>query len=66
MPEIKLNQKPNLLRLFGYLSVIILNYVNQFRKRYNISFHKAVIAEFLIEIRGCKLLYSQTTIKQLL
>ncbi|SPM45022.1 replicative DNA helicase [Orientia tsutsugamushi] len=35
MPEIKLNLKPNLLRLFRYLSAIILNYLNQFRKRSN-------------------------------
>ncbi|KJV73068.1 hypothetical protein OTSUT76_3202 [Orientia tsutsugamushi str. UT76] len=33
MPEVKLNLRPNLLRLFRYLSAIILNYVNQFRKR---------------------------------
>ncbi len=33
MPEIKLNLRPNLLRLFRYLSAIILNYLNQFRKR---------------------------------
>ncbi|SPR04201.1 replicative DNA helicase [Orientia tsutsugamushi] len=33
MPEIKLNLRPNLLRLLRYLSAIILNYVNQFRKR---------------------------------
>ncbi|KJV53280.1 dnaB-like helicase N terminal domain protein [Orientia tsutsugamushi str. Kato PP] len=32
MPEIKLNLRPNLLRLFRYLSAIILNYLNQFRK----------------------------------
>ncbi|SPR15244.1 TPR repeat-containing protein 03 [Orientia tsutsugamushi] len=35
MPEIKLNLRPNLLRLFRYLSAIILNYLNQFRKRSN-------------------------------
>ncbi|WP_371253902.1 hypothetical protein [Orientia tsutsugamushi] len=35
MPEIKLNLRPNLLRLFRYLSAIILNYVKQFRKRSN-------------------------------
>ncbi|SPR10452.1 integrase [Orientia tsutsugamushi] len=33
MPKIKLNLRPNLLRLFRYLSAIILNYFNQFRKR---------------------------------
>ncbi|KJV53937.1 replicative DNA helicase [Orientia tsutsugamushi] len=33
MPEIKLNLRPDLLRLFRYLSAIILNYLNQFRKR---------------------------------
>ncbi|WP_371254332.1 hypothetical protein [Orientia tsutsugamushi] len=33
MPEIKLNLRPNLLRLFQYLSAIILNYVNRFQKR---------------------------------
>ncbi|SPR06598.1 replicative DNA helicase [Orientia tsutsugamushi] len=33
MPEIKLNLRLNLLRLFRYLSAIILNYLNQFRKR---------------------------------
>ncbi|SPR02642.1 hypothetical protein [Orientia tsutsugamushi] len=33
MPEIKLNLRPNLLRLFRYLSAIILNYLNQFRKK---------------------------------
>ncbi|XEO04740.1 hypothetical protein ACA349_05660 [Orientia tsutsugamushi] len=32
MPEVKLNLRPNLLRLFRYLSAIILNYLNQFRK----------------------------------
>ncbi|KJW03697.1 hypothetical protein OTSSIDO_0430 [Orientia tsutsugamushi str. Sido] len=37
MPEIKLNLRPNLLRLFRYLSAIILNYLNQFRKRSNIK-----------------------------
>ncbi|KJV51960.1 hypothetical protein OTSKATO_1440 [Orientia tsutsugamushi str. Kato PP] len=37
MPEIKLNLRPNLLRLFRYLSAIILNYLNQFRKRSNES-----------------------------
>ncbi|KJV90926.1 hypothetical protein OTSUT76_1030 [Orientia tsutsugamushi str. UT76] len=36
MPEIKLNLKPNLLRLFRYLSAIILNYLNEFRKKSNI------------------------------
>ncbi|KJV52456.1 replicative DNA helicase domain protein [Orientia tsutsugamushi str. Gilliam] len=35
MPEIKLNLRPNLLHLFRYLSAIILNYFNQFRKRSN-------------------------------
>ncbi|WP_371254335.1 hypothetical protein [Orientia tsutsugamushi] len=35
MPEIKLKLRLNLLRLFRYLSAIILNYVNQFRKRSN-------------------------------
>ncbi|WP_445668568.1 hypothetical protein [Orientia tsutsugamushi] len=35
MPEIKLNLRANLLRLFRYLSAIILNYLNQFRKRSN-------------------------------
>ncbi|SPR13484.1 replicative DNA helicase [Orientia tsutsugamushi] len=35
MPKIKLNLRPNLLRLFRYLSAIILNYFNQFRKRSN-------------------------------
>ncbi|WP_371254113.1 hypothetical protein [Orientia tsutsugamushi] len=38
MPEIKLKLRPNLLRLFRYLSAIILNYVNQFRKMSNIGF----------------------------
>ncbi|SPR07396.1 hypothetical protein [Orientia tsutsugamushi] len=33
MPEIKLNLRANLLRLFRYLSAIILNYLNQFRKK---------------------------------
>ncbi|SPR02424.1 replicative DNA helicase [Orientia tsutsugamushi] len=33
MPEIKLNLRENLLRLFRYLSAIILNYLNQFRKK---------------------------------
>ncbi|KJV54360.1 putative conjugative transfer TraG domain protein [Orientia tsutsugamushi str. Kato PP] len=37
MPEIKLNLKPNLLRLFRYLSAIILNYLNEFRNRSNIK-----------------------------
>ncbi|WP_371253784.1 hypothetical protein [Orientia tsutsugamushi] len=32
MPEIKLKLRPNLLRLFRYLSAIVLNYLNQFRK----------------------------------
>ncbi|WP_371253076.1 hypothetical protein [Orientia tsutsugamushi] len=36
MPEVKLNLRLNLLRLFRYLSAIILNYVNQFRKMSNI------------------------------
>ncbi|KJV77197.1 replicative DNA helicase [Orientia tsutsugamushi] len=35
MPEIKLNLRPNLLCLFRCLSAIILNYLNQFRKRSN-------------------------------
>ncbi|KJV55293.1 hypothetical protein OTSKARP_0829 [Orientia tsutsugamushi str. Karp] len=35
MQEIKLNLRPNLLRLFRHLSAIILNYLNQFRKRSN-------------------------------
>ncbi|WP_371254076.1 hypothetical protein [Orientia tsutsugamushi] len=39
MPEIKLNLRPNLLRLFRYLSAIILNYVNQFQKRYILCFN---------------------------
>ncbi|SPR13610.1 hypothetical protein [Orientia tsutsugamushi] len=37
MPEIKLNLRANLLCLFRYLSAIILNYLNQFRKKSNIS-----------------------------
>ncbi|SPR08993.1 replicative DNA helicase [Orientia tsutsugamushi] len=36
MPEIKLNLRANLLRLFRYLSAIILNYLNQFRKKSNV------------------------------
>ncbi|KJV55964.1 putative transposase [Orientia tsutsugamushi str. Kato PP] len=36
MSEIKLNLRPNLSRLFRYLSAIILNYLNQFRKRSNV------------------------------
>ncbi|SPR09084.1 hypothetical protein [Orientia tsutsugamushi] len=36
MPEIKLNLKANLLRLFRYLSAIILHYLNQFRKKSNV------------------------------
>ncbi|KJV51577.1 replicative DNA helicase domain protein [Orientia tsutsugamushi str. Karp] len=35
MSEIKLNLRPNLSHLFRYLSAIILNYLNQFRKRSN-------------------------------
>ncbi|SPR13724.1 hypothetical protein [Orientia tsutsugamushi] len=38
MPEIKLNLRANLLRLFRYLSAIILNYLNQFRKKSNKKF----------------------------
>ncbi|KJV55462.1 Uncharacterised protein [Orientia tsutsugamushi] len=37
MQEIKLNLRPNLLRLFRHLSAIILNYLNQFRKRSNVD-----------------------------
>ncbi|KJV75408.1 hypothetical protein OTSTA763_0530 [Orientia tsutsugamushi str. TA763] len=37
MPEIKLNLRQDLLCLFRYLSAIILNYINQFRKRSNIA-----------------------------
>ncbi|SPR06056.1 replicative DNA helicase [Orientia tsutsugamushi] len=33
MPEIKLNLRANHLRLFRYLSAIILHYLNQFRKK---------------------------------
>ncbi|KJV71205.1 Uncharacterised protein [Orientia tsutsugamushi] len=38
MPEIKLNLRENLLRLFRYLSAIILIYLNQFRKKSNIIY----------------------------
>ncbi|WP_371220664.1 transposase [Orientia tsutsugamushi] len=37
-----------------------MNYLNQFRKRSNISFHKTVVAKSLIESVGCKLLYLPT------
>nr|WP_196759605.1 hypothetical protein [Orientia tsutsugamushi] len=47
MPEIKLNLRPNLLRLFRYLSAIILNYLNQFRKRPNIFFHVGLFLVYL-------------------
>ncbi|KJV53312.1 hypothetical protein OTSGILL_0838 [Orientia tsutsugamushi str. Gilliam] len=48
MPEIKLNLRPNRLCLFRYLSAIILNYLNQFRKRSIISFHLFDVTIFLI------------------
>ncbi|WP_445668450.1 hypothetical protein [Orientia tsutsugamushi] len=47
MPEIKLNLKANLLRLFRYLSAIILNYLNQFRKKSIVS---SVSPLFFIQI----------------
>ncbi|KJV83834.1 replicative DNA helicase domain protein [Orientia tsutsugamushi str. UT76] len=42
MQEIKLKLRPNLLCLFRYLSAIILNYFNQFRKM-----SKEAIIEFI-------------------
>ncbi|KJV75929.1 hypothetical protein OTSTA716_0967 [Orientia tsutsugamushi str. TA716] len=48
MPEIKLNLRPNLLRLFRYLSAIILNYLNQFRKRSSILKTDSIKERFLI------------------
>ncbi|KJV74575.1 hypothetical protein OTSTA716_1252 [Orientia tsutsugamushi str. TA716] len=46
MQEIKLNLIPNLLRLFRYLSAIILNYFNQFRKRSNV-YHTVLIPAYV-------------------
>ncbi|KJV70580.1 SAICAR synthetase family protein [Orientia tsutsugamushi str. TA716] len=48
MPEIKLNLRSNLLRLFRYLSAIILNYLNQFRKRPNIKTLALKLYTFLV------------------
>ncbi|KJV54152.1 hypothetical protein OTSKATO_1144 [Orientia tsutsugamushi str. Kato PP] len=41
MQEIKLNLRPNLLRLFRHFSAIILNYLNQFRKRSIINVYQS-------------------------
>ncbi|KJV90939.1 hypothetical protein OTSUT76_1017 [Orientia tsutsugamushi str. UT76] len=47
MPEIKLNLRPNLLRLFRYLSVIILNYQRkQARKILSLKMIKRIIGRF--------------------
>ncbi|WP_445668483.1 hypothetical protein [Orientia tsutsugamushi] len=47
MPEIKLNLRPNLLRLFRYLSAIILNYLNQFRKKSIIIYTLYILAYYV-------------------
>ncbi|KJV50906.1 replicative DNA helicase [Orientia tsutsugamushi] len=56
MPEIKLNLRPNLLRLFRYLSAIILNYINQFRQRsiqqYNINSTRRSVALLVKQSKG--------------
>ncbi|KJV70803.1 hypothetical protein OTSTA716_1563 [Orientia tsutsugamushi str. TA716] len=49
MSEIKLNLRPNLLRLFRYLSEIILNYLNQFRKRSNKEVFTTYVETILIK-----------------
>ncbi|SPR11442.1 IS630 family transposase [Orientia tsutsugamushi] len=49
MPEIKLNLRPNLLRLFRHLSAIILNYLNQFLKRSNKEIFTTYVETILIE-----------------
>ncbi|SPR06530.1 replicative DNA helicase [Orientia tsutsugamushi] len=50
MPEIKLNLRANLLRLFRYLSAIILNYLNQFRKKSIFIYLHARILKIIIYI----------------
>ncbi|WP_445668247.1 hypothetical protein [Orientia tsutsugamushi] len=47
MPEIKLNLKANLLRLFRYLSAIILHYLNQFRKKSIIIYTLYILAYYV-------------------
>ncbi|SPR10533.1 Uncharacterised protein [Orientia tsutsugamushi] len=47
MPEIKLNLRPNHLRLFRYLSAIILHYLNQFRKKYIIFYTLYILAYYV-------------------
>ncbi|CAM80197.1 hypothetical protein OTBS_1131 [Orientia tsutsugamushi str. Boryong] len=51
-----LTHRPNLLRLFRYLSEIILNYLNQFRQRsiqqYNINSTRRSVALLVKQSKG--------------